>query len=153
MANYRYQVKTNNGELQVGVIASDSVATAASVLRNQGHRVVSVTPLAQTGSSAGAGIFLAKLAEINAGKAKQRHVLEFTTQLAVMIRAGINLRAALDGIADQTDHPAFKKIILGVKTDVESGKQFSEALARHPKLFGPLYINMTRASEIFPWVL
>ena len=75
-------------------------------------------------------------------------MLEFTTQLAVMIRAGINLRAALDGIADQTEHPAFKKVILGLKTDVESGKQFSEAIARHPKLFGPLYINMTRASEM-----
>ncbi len=145
MPNYRYQVKTTAGDMQVGVIASDSVATAASVLRNQGHRVVSVAPVLAAGSAAG---FMAKLAELNAGKPRQRHVLEFTTQLAVMIRAGINLRAALDGIADQTEHPSFKKIILGLKTDVESGKQFSEALARHPKLFGPLYINMTRASEM-----
>ncbi len=145
MPNYRYQVKTTAGDMQVGVIASDSVATAASVLRNQGHRVVSVAPVLAAGTAAG---FMAKLAELNAGKPRQRHVLEFTTQLAVMIRAGINLRAALDGIADQTEHPLFKKIILGLKTDVESGKQFSEALARHPKLFGPLYINMTRASEM-----
>src|SRR5262249_47368771 len=35
-----------------------------------------------------------------------------------------------------------------LKSDVESGKQFSEALARHPKLFSPLYINMVRASEM-----
>jgi type IV pilus assembly protein PilC len=145
MPNYRYQVKTTAGDMQVGVIASDSVATAASVLRNQGHRVVSVAPVLAAGATSG---FMAKLAELNAGKPRQRHVLEFTTQLAVMIRAGINLRAALDGIADQTEHPLFKKIILGLKTDVESGKQFSEALARHPKLFGPLYINMTRASEV-----
>ncbi len=145
MPNYRYQVKTAAGDLQVGVMASDSVATAASVLRNQGHRVVSVAPVLAAGATSG---LMAKLAELNAGKPRQRHVLEFTTQLAVMIRAGINLRAALDGIADQTEHPTFKKIILGLKTDVESGKQFSEALARHPKLFGPLYINMTRASEM-----
>ncbi|HMN39335.1 MAG TPA: type II secretion system F family protein [Phycisphaerales bacterium] len=145
MPNYRYQVKTTAGDLQIGVLAADSVATAASVLRNQGHRVVSVSPVLSGASSSGLG---ARLAEINAGKPKQRHVLEFTTQLAVMIRAGINLRAALDGIADQTEHPNFKKIIIGLKTDVESGKQFSEALARHPKLFGPLYINMTRASEM-----
>lgn len=145
MPNYRYQVKTNAGDMQIGVIASDSVATAASVLRNQGHRVVSVTPVLAAGATTG---LMAKFAELNAGRPKQRHVLEFTTQLAVMIRAGINLRAALDGIADQTDHPAFKKVILGLKTDVESGKQFSEALSRHPKLFGPLYINMTRASEM-----
>ena len=35
-----------------------------------------------------------------------------------------------------------------IKQDVESGKQFSEALSRHPKLFGPLYVNMVRASEM-----
>jgi type IV pilus assembly protein PilC len=145
MPSYRYQVRTAAGELQVGVLASDNVATAAAVLRNQGHRVVSVSPVATTANS---GSLLEKFSELNAGRPKQRHVLDFTTQLAVMVRAGINLRAALDGIAEQTDHPRFKKIILGVKTDVEAGKQFSEALARHPKLFGPLYINMVRASEM-----
>lgn len=145
MPNYRYQVKASNGELQIGVLASDSVATAANVLRNQGFRVLSVTPVMSGDAKTG---LAAKFAELNAGKPKQRHVLDFTTQLAVMIRAGINLRAALDGIADQTEHPNFKKVILALKTDVEGGKQFSEALARHPKLFGPLYINMTRASEM-----
>lgn len=144
MPNYRYQVKTAAGEVQVGVIGADNVNTAASILRNQGFRVMSVNPV----SSADKTGFSQRLAELNAGKPKQKHVLEFTTQLAVMIRAGINLRAALEGIADQTQHPNFKKIILGLKTDVESGKQFSEAIARHPKLFGPLYVNMVRASEM-----
>ncbi len=145
MANYKYQVRTSAGEVQVGVVAADSVATAASVLRNQGFRVMSVTP---AGAAAAQSGFAAKFAEVNAGRPKQKHVLDFTTQLAVMIRAGINLRSALDGISDQTTHPGFKKIIQQLKTDVESGKQFSEALTRHPKLFGPLYINMTRASEM-----
>ena len=145
MPSYRYQVRTTAGELQVGVLAADNVASAAAVLRNQGYRVLSVNPVAAATSGGG---LLEKLSELNSGKPKQRHVLDFTTQLAVMVRAGINLRSALDGIADQTDHPRFKKIILGVKTDVEAGKQFSEALARHPKLFGPLYINMVRASEM-----
>ena len=65
-----------------------------------------------------------------------------------MIRAGISLRAALDGISDQVTNPRFRKILLSIKTDVESGKQFSEAIAKYPKLFGPLYVNMVRASEM-----
>ncbi|MEE9128722.1 MAG: type II secretion system F family protein, partial [Phycisphaerales bacterium] len=40
------------------------------------------------------------------------------------------------------------KILLAIKMDVESGKQFSEAIAKYPKLFGPLYVNMVRASEM-----
>jgi type IV pilus assembly protein PilC len=65
-----------------------------------------------------------------------------------MIRAGISIRAALEGIADQTENPGFREDPPGIKNDVESGKQFSEAIAPHPKLFNPLYVNMVRASEM-----
>jgi type IV pilus assembly protein PilC len=136
-------VKNSGGQTQVGVLSAENAAAAATTLRNQGHHVLDLRPLKQNKSSAGLAAIL------NVGsKPGAKHVLDFTTQLAVMIRAGISLRAALEGIADQTEHPGFKKIIEGLKTDVESGKQFSDALARHPKLFGPLYINMVRASEV-----
>jgi type IV pilus assembly protein PilC len=65
-----------------------------------------------------------------------------------MMRAGISLRSALEGIGEQTTHKAFKKVIEQLRSDVESGTQFSEALVAHPKLFGPLYVNMVRASEM-----
>ncbi len=144
MPSYKYQVKNARGEVQSGVLSADSASGAAAVLRNQGSHVLQISPASsddQPGLSQ-------RLRELNSGKPTQRHVLDFTTQLAVMIRAGINLRAALDGIADQTEHVGFKKVIQQLKNDVESGKQFSEAIARHPKLFGPLYVNMVRASEL-----
>jgi type IV pilus assembly protein PilC len=145
MANFRFQVRTPRGETQVGVLSADNASAAAAMLRAQGAHVLSINMV--TAGSEGGG-FMEKLKQLNAGKPKQKHVLDFTTQMAVMIRAGINIRAALEGIAEQTEHPTFKKIILQLKTDVEAGKQFSEAIARHPKLFGPLYINMVRASEM-----
>lgn len=129
----------------MGVVSADNATAAASALRAQGVRVLSVAP---ANASFIKSSTFERLREMNAGKPKTKHVLDFTTQLAVMIRAGINLRAALEGIADQTEHPTFRRIILGLKADVESGKQFSEAIARHPKLFGPLYVNMVRASEM-----
>jgi type IV pilus assembly protein PilC len=145
MPNYKYQVRTSAGQVQMGVLSADSVATAAAILRNQGVHVLAVNPVA--GGMGGAGL-MARLRDLNAGKPSQKHILEFTTQLAVMIRAGINLRASLEGIADQTAHVGFRKVINGIKADVESGKQFSEGIARYPKLFGPLYVNMVRASEM-----
>ena len=60
----------------------------------------------------------------------QRDILNFTTQLAVMIRAGISIRAALEGIAEQSENPKFKHILMTIKQDVESGKQFSEGAGR-----------------------
>jgi type IV pilus assembly protein PilC len=144
MANYRYQVKTSKGEVQSGVIAAESAAAASATLRTQGSRIISINAVA----GGGTGDILERIRELNSGKPKQKHVLDFTTQLAVMLRAGINLRTALEGIAEQTDHRRFRRVILQLKTDVESGKQFSEAIGRYPKLFGPLYVNMVRASEM-----
>lgn len=146
MPNYRYQIRNAAGQVQVGVLAADTVASAATVLRNQGAHVLSIAPM--PGSMVRGGNLFERIKELNSGKPTQKHVLDFTTQLAVMIRAGINLRSSLDGIAEQTEHAQFRKVIVALKTDVESGKQFSDAIARHPKLFGPLYVNMVRASEM-----
>ena len=145
MPNYRYQIRTAAGQIQVGVVQADSAQSASALLRNQGAHVLSVSTVSVLTDTSG---LMAKFRDLNAGKPNQKHVLDFTTQLAVMVRAGINLRAALDGIAEQTEHVGFKKVIAGLKNDVEGGKQFSEAIARHPKLFNSLYVNMVRASEM-----
>jgi len=145
MPNYRYQIKTSAGDVSVGVISAPSATAAANALRSKGARVLDLSAVQSGPDTRG---LLDKLKTLNSGKPSAKHVLDFTTQLAVMVRAGINLRTALEGIADQTTHAAFKRIILGLKADVEAGKQFSEAIARHPKLFGPLYVNMIRAAEV-----
>ncbi len=144
MPQYRYQVRDGSGKIETGLLSADSATNAAALLRNQGLHVVTLSPAASE-LQAGIGDFFKRM---NSHKPSQKHVLDFTTQLAVMIRAGINLRAALDGIADQTTHAAFKKIIVDLKDEVESGKQFSEAIAKYPKLFGPLYVSMVKASEM-----
>ncbi|MCX5688488.1 MAG: type II secretion system F family protein, partial [Planctomycetota bacterium] len=145
MPSYRYTVRTTAGQVQTGSIAAESVAAAASLLRGQGSHVMSISSL---GSGIGGKGLLEKFKELNAGTPTQKHVLDFTTQLAVMIRAGINLRAALEGIADQTQHSGFKRVLDQLRSDVESGQPFSAALAKHPKLFNPLYLNMVKASEM-----
>ena len=130
--------------MQSGVMSAQDAATAASMLRNQGHHVLQLSPVAV--SKADFGSILKQL-NYSSGPS-QKDVLDFTTQLAVMIRAGISIRAALEGIAEQVQNQKFRKILHQIKNDVESGKQFSEAITKHPKLFGPLYVNMVRASEM-----
>ncbi len=142
---YRYQVRSSSGQVVVGVLGAETASSAAGALRAQGNHVLSLTPIQSGGAS---GALMERIRLLNSGRPSLKHVLDFTTQLAVMVRAGIGIRSALDGIAEQTDHHRFKQIILGLKSDVESGKQFSEALSRHPALFNPLYINMVRASEM-----
>ena len=145
MPQYRYQLRTNGGETSVGVVTAENALSAAQQLRQQGHTVLQLTPV-RTGA---AQSLLEQLKALNYSSGpSQRDVLNFTTQLAVMVRAGISLRAAIEGIAEQHENAKFREILFQVKQDVESGKPFSEALARHPKQFGPLYVNMVRASEM-----
>ena len=78
----------------------------------------------------------------------KKDILNFTNQLAIMIRAGISLPDALESIAEQNDNQKFKVVIMDLKNQIEGGQSFSQALAEHPHLFSNLYINMVGAAEI-----
>jgi len=143
MPTYRYEMRTSEGQTATGTLSAETALDAANMLRQQGHQVLRLQPI---GSAGEIGKTL-KALNYSSGPG-QRDIYNFTSQLAVMIRAGISIRAALEGIAEQTANPKFRRILYQIKQDVEGGKQFSDALARHPKLFGPLYVNMVRASEM-----
>jgi type IV pilus assembly protein PilC len=142
MPKYRYQLRTQSGAVTAGEVLANNIHDAAALLRGQGH-VMDITPIEAAGN------FLEKLRKlsINFGPSV-KDVLSFTSQLSVMIKAGISIRAAVEGVADQIDNPKFKRIVLQIRQDVDSGKPFSEALARYPRVFSPLYVNMVRASEM-----
>jgi type IV pilus assembly protein PilC len=141
---FRFQVRTPQGEVVSGVLAAETATGAALALRTRGDEVLALAPIAA--ASAGTRR-LAEILNYSSGPSR-KDILDFTTQLAVMIRAGISIRAALEGIAEQVDNPKFRRILMQIKADVEGGRQFSEAISRHPKLFGPLYVSMVRASEM-----
>ena len=145
MPTYRYELQQEAGDLMAGQLIAGSAADAAEALRDRGGRIVRLVPF-QTNETTMLGQVWKIL---NAGNGpSKRDILDFTTQLAVMVRAGISLRAALDGIAANTDHKPFRSVLLSIKDDIEAGCTFSDAIAQYPKLFSPLYINMVRASEL-----
>jgi type IV pilus assembly protein PilC len=145
MPHYKYEIRQSKGALAAGMIEADTLAAAGGTLRAAGHYVLTLAPV----PTAGAAGLVRKLARLSIQFGPGlRDVQVFTSQLSVMIKAGINIRSAIEGIADQIEHPKFRRIIFQIKQDVESGKPFSEALARHPKVFSSLYVNMVRASEM-----
>jgi len=77
-----------------------------------------------------------------------KDILNFTNQLAVMIRAGISLQDALEAISEQIENQKFAAIINDLKNQIEEGQSFSQALAEHPEVFSNLYINMVAAAEV-----
>lgn len=78
---------------------------------------------------------------------RRTDVIFFTTQLAVMIETGVSLSTALAGLIHQEQNPTFRAILEQLRYAVESGQDFSAALAKHPKLFDKTYVSLVKASE------
>ncbi len=143
MPTYQYETNTAQGKLQAGILAAPTLAAAAQQLRDRGEYILQLVPVQNAGKKKGIGLNHA----LSFGPS-QKDIQSFTSQLAVMVRAGISLRAAIEGIAEQVQNVKFKAMLQQMRKDVDSGKSFSDALLRHPKAFSPLYINMVKASEL-----
>ena len=145
MQTYKFDVRDSEGQVSSSLVKAASLAEASSVAMQHGGYVLNVAPY----SGGGSDNLLARLRDIKVEFGPSlKDVLAFTNQLAVMIKAGINIRSAISGIAGQVANAKFRKILERIKADVEAGQPFSEALARHPRIFSPLYVNMVRASEL-----
>ncbi len=82
------------------------------------------------------------------GGVETKDILIFTRQFSVMIDAGLPLVQALEIIGTQADNPAFRRVLMAIKSKVESGSTFADALADHPKVFDELFVQLVRAGEI-----
>ena len=77
-----------------------------------------------------------------------KDVVIFTRQLSTMIDAGLPLVQSLEILGEQMENPAFKKVLRTIRTDVETGTTFADAMKKHPAAFDTLYCNMVEAGEI-----
>ncbi len=80
-------------------------------------------------------------------RAKAQDLAVFSRQLSTMISSGMSILRALFVLEEQTESKFLKETIVAVRKDVEAGLSLSDAMGRHPKVFNPLFIAMTRAGE------
>ena len=103
-----------------------------------------ITPVASGGraQSGGGGLSL-----FGRNRVTPRVLAEFTSQLAVLLNAGIPITKSLRILEGQLPPGAMKRIAAGLVEDVEGGTALSEAMTKHEAVFDPLYTNMIRAGE------
>ena len=137
MAKFQWEGTTRAGDKKTGVMEADSAAIVEDRLRSDGLTVGRVK------REGGLNVNL----QIGTGVAA-KDLQIFTRQLATMIDAGLPLVQCLDILAAQTENKSFQKILTSVKSSVEQGSTFSDALKKHPKVFDELYTNLVAAGEI-----
>jgi type IV pilus assembly protein PilC len=139
MTVYIWKARTRQGTVKRGELEAANDAAVISQLRAQ-----MLLPIAVKKKPKDFREFLPFLKK----RIKTRDLVIFTRQFATMIDAGLPLVQCLHILGDQQENPTFREIIQQVKSDVEQGSTFADALGKHPKPFDPLYVNLVAAGEI-----
>ena len=71
----------------------------------------------------------------------------FTEQIALLLETGVSLHNALNALAEQTQSPALRELLVNLTDSVASGQTFSSALAQYPEVFDSSYVNLVAAAE------
>jgi len=137
---FEYSVRDRKGQLVNGKLEAASQAALVTKLRGMGY-----TPVTVRESGGGMNREL-KLPW--GGGVKLKDLAVMSRQFATMIGSGLSLLRALNILADQTENQVLAKSLDDVRAGVEAGQSLSTAMARHPRVFPPLMLNMTRAGEI-----
>lgn len=138
MPFYRYTAKNEQEQTLRGKIEAKNLRGAATALRERKLLVVEVKPVGDE--------LVAQLAAVLFG-VKTNDIVLFTRQLSTMISAGLPLANALSILAQQSK-AEMSRLVGTILQDIEGGLTFADALSKHPKEFGTMYIQLVRAGEV-----
>lgn len=139
MAEFDYVALDSQNRNQSGSIEAANQSAAAMALRGKGLRL-QLLKERKRGFSLNLNLSLGS-------KVKNKDLVIFTRQFATMINAGVPMVKSLSTLQKQTEAPAMQQILNTIVADVEGGTQLSVAMAKHPKAFSSVYINMIKAGE------
>lgn len=155
MPIYEYRGLTTKGRGSKGIIDADTARDARLKLRSD-H--VHVTDMWEVGDRArkakrrrpgGKKEARASFSDYLRleRKVKTRDLATFTRQFSTLLKSGIQLADALTALVEQCADRDFEKVLRNIKEEITAGNNLAEAMAKHPRYFSDLYVNMVRAGE------
>ncbi|MCH8118134.1 MAG: type II secretion system F family protein [Planctomycetes bacterium] len=154
MSQFSYKAVNQSGGHVRGTIEAIDRRSAVATLTDNGHFVTELAEEAQslsvTSSVNGgekASLDLSRFMRFGSRKVSSKDVLAMTTQLSTALQAGLPLLNGLKLIHEQQHKAAMKEMLGELVNAVSSGQSLSEAMAKHEKIFSPLYLSMIRVGE------
>ncbi|HJV65229.1 MAG TPA: type II secretion system F family protein [Geomonas sp.] len=143
MPKFNWEARSKAGAVQKGVMEAGNSSQVEAQLKKYGFTAITV-------KEAGKGLSMELKLPGGMGQPKieTKDLVVFTRQFATMIDSGLPLVQCLDILGSQQENKTFKEVLLKVKENVESGSTFADALAKHPKAFDQLYVNLVAAGEV-----
>ncbi len=135
---FAYKGVDGAGLPQEGMISGVSEAAVMSELKTRGLQVMRLDE-----KKSGMKMEIKLLPK----RVKAAELTIMTRQMATMVSSGMTLLRAFYVLEDQVENPKLKDTLSAIREDIEAGLNLSDALEKHPKVFGPLYVAMVRAGE------
>ena len=129
--NFAWSGKDKQGKVQRGEIRAGGENMVVAQLRRQGYQKISIKKVSRRGGK----------------KITEKDITVFTRQLAVMMKAGVPLLQAFDIVGRGHGNPSVGKLLLDIKTDVETGSSLAQAFRKYPLYFDALFCNLVGAGE------
>ncbi|MCS5628045.1 MAG: type II secretion system inner membrane protein GspF [Planctomycetes bacterium] len=163
MPIFEYKALTSSGKTKKGIVDANTARDARSKLRNDHMHVTEMWEVADkksrkdksvskktrslTAKKGKPGGLLSMEIELFQPKISTRDLATFTRQFSTLLRSGIQLADALNALVEQCADPHLERVLRNVKEEITSGNNLAEAMAKHPRFFSDLYVNMVRAGE------
>ena len=143
MPTFAYKGRNTGGQLIEGVLDGASASAVVDLLLGQGLTPVEIkeSKAKTTKSSSGLNVTLFKQ------KVTHIDLLLFSRQMHTLLKSGVPIMRALSGLQDAAINPEMKRVIGEVRESLEGGRELSQALARHPRVFSSFYLSMVRVGE------
>ncbi|MBX3673357.1 MAG: type II secretion system F family protein [Burkholderiales bacterium] len=129
--SYSWSGKDKSGKIVKGEMRAGGEHVVMATLRRQGIQVANVKKQSMRGGK----------------KITDQDITIFTRQLAVMMKAGVPLLQAFDIVGKGHANPSVGKLLLDIKTEVETGSSLSTAFRKYPQHFDQLFCNLVGAGE------
>lgn len=146
MPTFAYKARNPGGELVEGTLDGAASAAVAGVLLGQGLTPVEIKETKGTGgkakkTSAGLNVTLFKqnISHID--------LLLFSRQMHTLLKSGVPIMRALNGLQDAAINPEMGRVIGEIRESLEGGRELSQAMSRHPRVFSSFYLSMVRVGE------
>jgi MSHA biogenesis protein MshG len=144
MPHFAYKGRNARGELVTGVVEERDSGAVADQLVNSGIAPVDIAPSAAPASARRDSWF----GRLFAQRVNLDDRLLFSRQMYTLLKSGVPIMRALAGLQESARSIAMAKVIQDLRTSLDSGRDLSSSMRRHPQVFSQFFVSMVRVGEM-----
>lgn len=144
MPSFAYMARDRNGILQTGHLDAVGEDEVVAILQNRG---LIVTSLSRKDVPAMQKALARRRTRRLSARVKLQDKVQFCQQLSTLLDAGIPLVKSLEVIGGQVESRPLLLAVEQMRQDIEGGRTFRDAMAKHPKIFSSFWVNLVETGE------